>query len=125
MSATFTAEEVQPLDGLLVGLIPAAGNVEVRHGDTLIASSGRAVELHEIDVPTRLYFPREDVSLDRLRPIVKSTSCPFKGVADEYWALADDPEDTPVAWSYPEPTPAFDGIAGYIAFYDSLTHIFD
>jgi uncharacterized protein (DUF427 family) len=123
MSATFTTEAVDPLDGLLVGLVPATGKIEVRHGDTVIASSTRVVELHEVDVPVRSYFPREDVQFDRLRPIDKSTSCPFKGVANEYWTLADDPEGSPVAWSYPKPTPAFDEIAGYIAFYDSLTHV--
>lgn len=121
MSQTLTANEAQPLDDLLVGLVPATGTAEIRDGDTLIASSTSAVELHEVDVPTRYYFPREDVRLDRLRPIAKSTSCPFKGVANEYWALADDPEDTPVAWSYPRPTPAFEPVAGYIAFYDSLS----
>lgn len=121
MSATLTANETDPLDGLLVGLVPASGKLEIRHGDTLIASSDGAVELHEVDVPTRYYFPREDVQLDRLRPIDNSTSCPFKGVASEYWALADDPGGTAVAWSYPKPTPAFEPIAGYIAFYDSLT----
>ena len=34
--------------------------------------------------------------------------------------LAGEPAEA-VAWSYPEPFPAFTDIAGYIAFYDSLT----
>ncbi|GGF22267.1 DUF427 domain-containing protein [Subtercola lobariae] len=109
------------IDDLLVALAPAPGIVEIRTGETVVASTTRAVELHEVDIQVRFYIPREDVRLDLLRPIEGTTFCPFKGVASEYWALADDTTDTAVAWSYPEPNPSFAGIAGHIAFYDSLT----
>ena len=104
----------------LVRLVPSDSVLEVRHGDTLIASSARVIELHEVDVPVRYYFPREDVRLDRLEPFESVTFCPFKGVASDYWALPGESEKA-VAWSYPEPFPAFADIAGHIAFYDSLT----
>ncbi|MFZ4895226.1 DUF427 domain-containing protein [Plantibacter sp. Mn2098] len=111
----------RPVGDLLVGLVPAAGTVEIRHGDTVIASTTRAVELHEVDVPVRFYIPREDVRLELLHPIDGTTFCPFKGVANEYWSLASDPDGAPAAWSYPEPNPSFAEIGGHLAFYESLT----
>lgn len=104
----------------LVRLEVHEGTVEVWHGTERIASSARVIELHEVDVPTRLYFPREDVDLDRLRRVDGTTFCPFKGVASDYWALAGAEDDAPVAWSYPDPISAFAPIGGHVAFYDSL-----
>lgn len=105
----------------LVRLVPSTATLEVRHGDTVVASSSRVVELHEVDVPVRYYFPREDVRLDALTPVESVTYCPFKGVASDYWRLAGADHDAePVAWSYPEPFPAFADIAGHVAFYDVL-----
>lgn len=106
-------------DGL-VHLERHEGVVEVWSRDRRIASSARAIELHEVDVPTRLYFPRADVDLAQLRAIEGTTFCPFKGVASEYWTLTGTDDDAPAAWSYPEPISAFAPIAGHIAFYDSL-----
>lgn len=104
----------------LVHLERHEGRVEVWSGDERIASSTRVIELHEVDVPVRLYFPREDVDLSRLRVIDGTTFCPFKGVASDYWALGSSADDAPVAWSYPDPISAFAPIGGHIAFYDSL-----
>ncbi|PRA80441.1 DUF427 domain-containing protein [Microbacterium sp. MYb66] len=104
----------------LVHLERHEGRVEVWSGAERIASSTRVIELHEVDVPVRLYFPREDVALARLRPIDGTTFCPFKGVASDYWALGSSADDAPVAWSYPEPISAFAPIGGHIAFYDAL-----
>ena len=106
-------------DGL-VHLKQHDGLTQAWSGSELLASSSRVIELHEIDVPTRLYFPRQDVDLEKLRPVDNTTFCPFKGVASDYWALKAGADDTPVAWSYPEPISAFVPIAGYVAFYDSI-----
>ncbi|WP_052226796.1 DUF427 domain-containing protein [Microbacterium mangrovi] len=102
----------------LVHLASSPVPVRVSHGDVVLAASDRVIELHEVDVPTRAYFPRDDVRLDLLVPLDSTSFCPFKGVASEYWALAGDPQARPVAWSYPDPFPAFEPIAGFIAFYD-------
>ncbi|WEK60911.1 MAG: DUF427 domain-containing protein [Candidatus Microbacterium colombiense] len=104
----------------LVHLEQHDGTVEVWAGDVRIASSTQVIELHEVDVPVRLYFPRADVDLALLRRVDGTTFCPFKGVASDYWALAATDDDAPVAWSYPEPISAFAPIGGHIAFYDAL-----
>ncbi|MET0673739.1 MAG: DUF427 domain-containing protein [Microbacterium pygmaeum] len=106
-------------DGL-VHLKRHEGQVEAWSGSERLATSSRVIELHEIDVPTRLYFPREDVNLDTLRPVDNTTFCPFKGVASDYWTLKDSSDDALTAWSYPNPISAFVPIAGYVAFYDSV-----
>lgn len=104
-----------------IRIVPAAARIQVRSGDRVIASSVAALELHETDHDLRYYLPRADVDLTALRPIAESSHCPFKGDASEYWTLADDEATAPVAWSYPDPIPASLAIAGYIAFYDSVS----
>lgn len=112
---------VTPAAADLVSLVPSPGRVEVRHGDLVLATTTHAVELREADVPTRYYIPREDVRLELLTGLENRSFCPFKGVASDYWSLADDAQSRPVAWSYPEPFPAFEQIAGHVAFYDWVT----
>jgi len=61
----------------LVHLTAHEGTVEVWSGNERIATSSDVIELHEVDVPTRLYFPRGDVDLTRLRRVEGTTFCPF------------------------------------------------
>jgi uncharacterized protein (DUF427 family) len=103
-----------------IRILPAAGTVEIRNGERLVATTDAALELHERGHDVRYYLPRSDVDLTQLRPIDTTSHCPFKGDASDYWALADDPEGTPVAWSYPEPIALSAPIAGYVAFTDTL-----
>ncbi|MGG7510192.1 DUF427 domain-containing protein [Plantibacter sp. YIM 135249] len=103
-----------------IRILPAAGTVEIRNGERLVATTDAALELHERGHDVRYYLPRSDVDLTQLQPIDTTSHCPFKGDASDYWALADDPEGTPVAWSYPEPIALSAPIAGYVAFTDTL-----
>lgn len=102
-----------------IRIAPAGGPVEVRLGEALLARSENALELFELGHPPRLYLPRADVNLEALTPIDVTTSCPFKGIASDYWALAGDAAQAPLAWSYPEPFPAAAAVAGHVAFYDA------
>ena len=45
--------------------------------------------------------------------------CEWKGSAN-YWYLSSNPALGVVGWSYPEPTPAFERIRGFISFYPAL-----
>lgn len=103
-----------------IRIVPATGTVEVRNGDRLVAKTDAALELHERGHDVRYYLPRSDVDLTQLRAIDTTSHCPFKGDASDYWALADDVDDAPVAWSYPDPIALSAPIAGYVAFYDTL-----
>jgi uncharacterized protein (DUF427 family) len=71
----------------------------------------------ETGSPPTFYLPPEDVDLTLLVPVRATSYCEWKGRA-RYWALASSAgSGEAVAWSYPEPTPAFAPIAGWMSFY--------
>jgi uncharacterized protein (DUF427 family) len=93
--------------------------VEVRtepgEGAGTIARSRRAVRVCETASPPTFYLPPGDVDTAQLIAARGSSYCEWKGQA-AYWALASDPGRV-VAWSYPEPKPAFGELANWICFY--------
>jgi uncharacterized protein (DUF427 family) len=81
------------------------------------------VLLFETDLPTRYYFPADDVNAEALAPSSNSSFCPYKGIADRYWdARADEPVRN-AAWSYSDPYPAVHKIKDRVAFYNELVDI--
>ena len=85
-----------------------------------IAETNRGYRVLETSHPPVYYFPLEDVHMGKLQKMAgKRTFCEFKGAA-EYWKWAGDPEETSaIAWSYPDPNPAFSAIKDHLAFYPS------
>jgi uncharacterized protein (DUF427 family) len=58
-----------------------------------------------------------DIKMQFLSKCRGSTGCEWKG-RGEYYSLAVDARRVErVAWYYPEPTPAFEAIRNYVAFY--------
>ena len=80
----------------------ARGAATARIGDTIIASSERALIVEEVGhrayAPV-IYFPPGDVRGELLLPIEKTTRCPLKGTAC-YFDFSGDPPVAEVAWSY-------------------------
>jgi uncharacterized protein (DUF427 family) len=100
-----------------IEVTPGSDEVVVRVGDTVVATSSRPVVLTETGSPPRYYLPREDVKTDLLQPSSTTSHCPFKGDA-VYWSVrTDDGVTEDVVWSYPEPFPLVEGIAGLLAFW--------
>ena len=67
--------------------------------------------------PPTFYIPPQAVEKQWLTIRARSSLCEWKGIA-QYWCLNLDGfilED--VAWSYLNPHPGFELIAGYLAFY--------
>jgi uncharacterized protein (DUF427 family) len=102
---------------------PDGREVVVRFGEDEIARSGRAVRVLETASPPTFYLPPEDVNWNLLVPDPGSSSCEWKGRA-AYWALASNPEQGAVGWSYPEPTPAFRSILDHVSFYPGKVECF-
>lgn len=48
---------------------------------------------------------------------MKNTFCEWKGVAFYYTVLVGDKRAENAAWFYPEPTPGYESIKDYVAFY--------
>jgi uncharacterized protein (DUF427 family) len=94
--------------------------VRVESGGRVIAESGRALRVLETSHPPVYYIPPEDIDMSLLRPDPdRASHCEFKGRA-RYWDLVIDGEvRRSVAWSYPDPSPAFAPLRDHLAFYAS------
>ena len=92
-------------------------HVIVRANGQIIADSQSTYRVLETASPPTFYIPPSNVDNSVLLPSTKSSLCEWKGRA-QYWSIKMDGlvlED--VAWSYMNPFPGFEVIAGYIAFY--------
>lgn len=97
---------------------PATHTVEVRVAGQVVARSKRAVQLHETGLPDRWYLPVEDVHMELLEPTQTTSTCPYKGHAS-YWSVRiGDQTYHDVVWSYADPIPSAQQIAGLLAFWD-------
>lgn len=95
---------------------PCRRRVRIVHRGEVVADSTRAMRVLETSHPPGIYLPPEDVS-SVLEPAERRTSCEFKGAA-RYWNLRAGGDLVPdAAWSYPDPAPGFEAVAGYVSFY--------
>jgi uncharacterized protein (DUF427 family) len=104
-------------------LVPDARLVEVKTAGATIAATSRACRVLETAGPPTFYIPPEDVDRAQLVRASGSSVCEWKGTAT-YWGLTDAPGAAPVAWSYEDPTPAFQPVRGYLAFYPGRVECF-
>jgi uncharacterized protein (DUF427 family) len=91
--------------------------IRVEFGSIVLAESDRAYRVIETASPPVYYLPPDDVRTEYLEPSGRSSMCEWKGES-RYWTvrvgqhLAEN-----AAWSYTEPWPGYEAIAGYLAFY--------
>ncbi len=107
-------------------LEPTESLLRIVHGGVVIAETTHALRVLETSHPPVFYLPPGDVHADLLRRSPSRNSfCEFKGVA-LYWTLdlrsvlgqtAANATVNDVAWSYPQPTPAFAALRDHLAFY--------
>lgn len=91
--------------------------VQVIHDGLTIADTRAAYRVLETASPPTFYLPPDDIRMEVLERSGRTSICEWKGRA-RYWTLragADLVKD--VAWSYPQPSPGFEVIAGYLSFY--------
>lgn len=109
--------------GHTVTILPSDEHVEVRVGGVLVAESDRPVVLDETGLPRRYYLHPDDVRMDLFTPTSFHTTCPFKGEAS-YWSLTlDGTTHDGIVWSYPEPIPGAEAIAGLLSFYPDRAEV--
>jgi uncharacterized protein (DUF427 family) len=94
-------------------------HVQVVFGGVVIAESRRAQRVLETSHPPVYYLPPEDVRLAEYFTLSPSrtTCCEWKGLAAYYTIRVGDCTAPDAAWTYPDPTTAFQAIRGYIAVY--------
>ena len=85
-------------------------------GQVLAETTGGLRVLETAGAPV-YYFPPDDVRLDRLEPSANRSFCEWKGRAVYLSFVGPTRRIEDVAWSYPAPSPGYEAIAGYLAFY--------
>lgn len=98
-------------------LSQSAEHVVVEHGGATVADTRSAIRVLETSQPPGYYLPPDDVDLDLLVPTTTRTFCEWKGTAEYRAIRVGDSVAVDAAWLYVRPTPRFESIAGYIAFY--------
>jgi uncharacterized protein (DUF427 family) len=93
--------------------------VRVKHGDTIVAETRRAIRVLETASPPTFYIPPDDVRTEWLVRAGGASMCEWKGAAT-YWSLELGGSKVPnAAWSYEAPFPEYGEIRGYLSFYPS------
>jgi uncharacterized protein (DUF427 family) len=106
---------------------PVPQRIRVVVDGVTIAETTRALRVLETSHPPSYYIPRGDVRGDLLSANPRTSFCEFKGRASYVdlhlpgGLMASGRQRTiaSVAWTYETPTPGYEAIRGYLAFYPS------
>lgn len=101
---------------------PVGEHVTVELNGQILAHSSNVIRVDEDGSPARYYFPRTDVSMDKLQRTATTSQCPFKGTA-HYFSLttAEGKEGLKLddaVWTYEEPFDEHRSLKDRLAFYD-------
>ena len=91
--------------------------MRVIFGGVVIAESRRPARVLETSHPPVFYISPEDIRLEHLAASARSSFCEWKGSASYYDVRAGDKIARDAAWYYRSPTPAFESIKDWVAFY--------
>ncbi len=96
---------------------PTIRRIAIVHRGVTLADTTAAFRTLETSHPPTYYLPQADIAMEHFSPNPRRSLCEWKGQAN-YWDITiGDQRLEAAAWSYPSPTPAFETIAGYLAFY--------
>jgi len=108
-----------------ITLEPAANRWRALFAGHVIADSNDALILKEASYKPVVYFPREDVSMEYMSRTDRGTHCPYKGDAAYYTVLMDGQFAENAVWTYEDPYPAMQAIAGRLAFYPDKVDVYE
>jgi uncharacterized protein (DUF427 family) len=94
----------------------AEGTWVVRAGGAVLGETRNAMELNEGSRAPVIYIPRDDVAMAFVEPSARRTTCPHKGEASFFSIVAKSGQIPDAVWSYENPKPGLERIAGYLAF---------
>lgn len=94
-------------------------HIQVVVSGRIIADTRNAKRVLETSHPPVYYIPPGDVAMELLTANRQSTFCEFKGQAGYYDLEQDGRRISNVAWFYAQPSPGFEQLRDYLAFYPS------
>ncbi|MBN3862899.1 MULTISPECIES: DUF427 domain-containing protein [Pseudomonas] len=106
-----------PGPGKPITIEPQPGCVVVKFHGIQVASSTRALVMHETNYPPVYYIPREDIAEQYFARTDHTSYCPYKGDASYYSLQIPGHESANAVWSYEHPKVSVAQIGGYVAFY--------
>lgn len=98
---------------------PSEHRIRVVLNGATIVDTTEAIRVLETSHPPVYYIPPDAVAGAQLRPNERRTFCEFKGVARYVDVTVGDATVHAAAWFYANPTPGYEAIANYLAFYPS------
>lgn len=100
-----------------INVAPYNHRVIIRFDGAVLVDTDQALSLKEGPYGAVLYVPRDDTDMSRLEKTAKRTHCPYKGDAHYFTIVGDSQKAENAVWSYADPLPAAQAIAGYLSFY--------
>jgi uncharacterized protein (DUF427 family) len=85
----------------------------------VVAETRRGFRVLETSHPPNYYFPADDVTDGALTRSGGTSFCEFKGGAQYFDVRSGNRVERDAAWGYDDPSPGFEPIRGYVAFYPS------
>jgi uncharacterized protein (DUF427 family) len=96
---------------------PVSSRIRILHQGATVADTNRAVRTLETSHPPSYYIPPSDIAPGRVRRAGGGSFCEWKGQATYWDVVIGDLVLPRVAWSYANPTPAFERLRDHLAFY--------
>lgn len=93
--------------------------IQIEAGGIMIVDTRLAKRVLETSHPPVYYVPPSDIEKDTLRTSGQKTWCEWKGQAAYYDVVVGERKIRQAAWYYPNPTPAFEELKNFVAFYPS------
>jgi len=122
-------EEDQPLIGhphdpfKRIDTVASRRHVVVSLEGQVLADSTRPTALHETNLPTRWYIPRDDVRMDLLEPSDHHTTCAYKGIASYFSVTGAGERGRGIAWTYPDPLQDAVPVRDMVCFFSERTDL--
>ncbi len=92
-------------------------HIEVRFDGQVLAETRRALRVLETSHPPVYYLPEQDVRMERLVRLARTSFCEWKGRAHYFDVVGDARRAAAVAWGYDDPSPPFEALTGHVALY--------